>query len=339
MQSTLEDIRQKLREDVYKNEEHVRLSLVSRILQELGWNIWNPEEVNTEFVVVPDEDNSKVDIALLLRSYLPSVFIEVKAAGKLQGEIKHIETQLRDYNRNNTAIFTVITDGQRWRFYYSLTAGEFSQKCFKTIDILKDETEELEHSFNSFLSKSEIANENARATAERYLQLSQKQRVMEDMLPQAGKAVLEPPFPSLPQALIDLCARKNVVVTPAEAEQFIKDYTAVKPIKDHIQEPKSVRVREPQPARADTEISEKLTQILDVCHEVYERNVQYTEATKIVAQRRSFASPSTVADKCTRQLGLNADRFRKLLSNKQRMISFLVKRFPENEGYIRNELK
>src|SRR3989442_3317296 len=172
MQSTLEDIRQKLREGVCKNEEHVRLSLVSRILQELGWNIWNPEEVNTEFVVVPDEDNSKVDIALLLRSYLPSVFIEVKAVGKLQGAIKHIETQLRNYNRNNTAIFTVITDGQRWRFYYSL---------------------------------------------------------------------------------IDLCARKNVVVTPAEAEQFIKDYTAVKPIKDHIQEPKSVRVREPQPARADTE--------------------------------------------------------------------------------------
>jgi hypothetical protein len=68
--------------------------------------------------------------------------------------------------------------------------------------------------------------------------------MMEDMLPQAGKAVLEPPFPSLPQAL-------------------------------------------------------------DVCCEGYERNVNYTEATKIVAQRRGFTSPSTVVDKCTRQIGIN----------------------------------
>ena len=50
MRDTLVDIHEKLRNGSYQNEEHVRLSLVARILQELDWDIWNPREVNAEFV-------------------------------------------------------------------------------------------------------------------------------------------------------------------------------------------------------------------------------------------------------------------------------------------------
>ena len=119
MRQILEDIRNKLSEDAYKNEEHIRLSLVIRILQKLGWNIWDPKEVYSEFPVVPHEDKTKVDLALILTPNSPSVFIEIKALGKLKGNIGDIERQLRDYNRNNTAMFSVMTDGQNWRFYYS----------------------------------------------------------------------------------------------------------------------------------------------------------------------------------------------------------------------------
>ena len=121
MKSTLDDIRRKLADGVYKNEEHVRLSLVARILGELGWDLWNPSEVNSEFIAVPNEDSTRVDLALFLNPYSPpSVYVEVKAVGKLQGDIGQFEIQLRDYNRNNTAVFSVITDGQRWNFYYSI---------------------------------------------------------------------------------------------------------------------------------------------------------------------------------------------------------------------------
>jgi predicted type IV restriction endonuclease len=37
LRETLEDIRRKLAAGVYQNEEHVRLSLVARVLQALGW--------------------------------------------------------------------------------------------------------------------------------------------------------------------------------------------------------------------------------------------------------------------------------------------------------------
>ncbi len=109
MKNTFEDIRSKLIKGIYSNEEHVRFSLVGRILYDLGWNIWNPREVYTEFPVAKSEDNTKVDIALFLMDHIPKVYIEIKSHTKIEQNLPEIERQLRNYNRDNTAIFTIIT--------------------------------------------------------------------------------------------------------------------------------------------------------------------------------------------------------------------------------------
>ena len=222
MNKILLEIREFIKKGYFINEENVRFSLVSRILQELGWNIWNPKEVATEFNTVPNEDKSRVDIALFDNSPTPSVFIEIKAIGKLEYDLPKYEFQLRDYNRNNTAPFSIITDGQKWRFYYSQTGGEFSQKCFKDIDLLNDDIDDIELIFDAFLSKEEIRSGKARIEAESYLKLSQKQRVMEDAFPQARRQILESPFPSLPKALIKIVEKDGYSVSIEEASRFVK---------------------------------------------------------------------------------------------------------------------
>ncbi|NIU01073.1 MAG: hypothetical protein GWN62_06490, partial [Aliifodinibius sp.] len=157
MKDELKEIRQYLQESRFTNEEQVRISIVLRILKIVGWDIWNPNEVKAEFNPVPTEDSTRVDFALFLNSYYPpTVFIEVKSVGRIESELTKIEQQLRDYNRNNTAQFSVITDGQQWRFYYSQTGGEFSQKCFKIVDIITDEFDDIITVINKFLSKTEI---------------------------------------------------------------------------------------------------------------------------------------------------------------------------------------
>lgn len=223
MNDIIKDIKHKLNNSAYTNEEHVRLSLVSRVLQSLGWNIWDPSEVNTEFVAVPQEDQSRVDVALFTNTFSPTIFIEVKAVGKLSGNLRNIERQLRDYNRNNTALFSIITDGRHWRFYYSQTGGEFSQKCFKVLDLVIDSIDDIETFLHAFLSKSEVLNGNAMHDAENYLKLSRKQRAMEDALPRARRLILESPFPSLPQALVKLTSEAGYPVTTEEASTFIKE--------------------------------------------------------------------------------------------------------------------
>lgn len=233
MRQILEDIRNKLSEGAYKNEEHIRLSLVSRILHKLGWNIWDPKEVYSEFPVVPHEDQTKVDLALILPPNTPSVFIEIKALGKLKGNIGAIERQLRDYNRNNTAMFTILTDGQTWRFYYSQTGGEFTDKRFKTFDI-KDDMDDIERSLSSFLSKSEISKGNAKADAESFLQANRKERSMESAYPKASRMTLVSPFPSLPQALVHLVSEENNPITLEEASQYLAAREAKKPLSELI---------------------------------------------------------------------------------------------------------
>jgi hypothetical protein len=229
----------------FKNEEHVRVAIVCRIVQELGWNIWNPEEVNLEFIPVPDEDKTKVDVALMCTPLRPDVFIEVKGFGQIRGRLNDIERQLRDYNRNNTALFSIITDGAEWRFYYSQTGGEFSKKCFKVMNILRESVEDLDLNFKTLLKKTEIQNGNAERQAISYLRLTQKQRLMEDLLPEARRKALESPFPPLPKALVDLVMEQGGEVNFEDAAAFISEFQERKP---SIQPPTPNPPRDRMPA-------------------------------------------------------------------------------------------
>lgn len=208
MKEIITDIQSKLNNNLYQNEEHVRFALVGRVLQALGWDLWNPKEVYTEYRPIPTENLSRVDFALFTGSEIPWVFIEVKAVGLVDANLSAIETQMRDYNTNLTAMFSIITDGKKWRFYYPQTGGQFSQKLFKVVDLMNDDVGDSEVFLRAFLSKSEIENGNAEQEAKNYLKLTLKQRAMDNALPQARRLVDEPPYPSLPQALIEL-VQKN----------------------------------------------------------------------------------------------------------------------------------
>jgi hypothetical protein len=221
MIDALRDIQQKLSRGAYQNEEHVRLNLVTRLLQELGWDIWDPREVFPEFRVVPNEDATKVDLALFMND-APSVYIEIKACGKIAGCLKEVEEQVRDYNRNNDAIFSVITDGQEWRLYYALTPGEFSQKLFKVVNLASGDLAEVERTLKTFLTKEEIKSGRAKEEAENCLQVNRRQRVINECLPEARRLVQEPPYPTLPECLVELMRKKGYTITRDEAISFIR---------------------------------------------------------------------------------------------------------------------
>ena len=229
MNDLLADIKTKLQNGDYKNEEHIRFSLVARVLHSLGWDIWNPNEVNTEFIVVPNEDKTRVDVALFSTPFAPDVYIEIKDVGQIQKRLADVERQLRDYNRNNTAMFTIITDGREWRFYYSQTGGEFSKKLFENFSLQEANLNDIEESLATFLKKSEIVNGNAKRKAENYLQKNRVQQTAEDCLQEARRRITEPPYPSMPNALVALVGENGYSITQSEAENFIKESYGRKP--------------------------------------------------------------------------------------------------------------
>jgi len=77
------------------------------------------------------------------------------------------------------------------------------------------------------LKKSEV--ENARQKAEDYLKLNQIQRTAEDCLPEARRRISEPPYPSLPAALVSLVGEKGFSITQSDAVKFIKEADERKP--------------------------------------------------------------------------------------------------------------
>lgn len=156
------DIRNKMANGVYQKEEHVRLAIIARICQVLGWDIWNPEEFYTEFSIKLKSKEGSVDVVLfhsLLKDKTPAVFFEAKSVGKLGGSIRDSEDQLMEYNQYNAASITILTDGRVWRFYLSSAPGTFSQRLFSSIDLLEDDLSYILCIFRDVLSKSKYTNE------------------------------------------------------------------------------------------------------------------------------------------------------------------------------------
>ncbi|MGB4912648.1 MAG: DUF4357 domain-containing protein [Candidatus Dechloromonas phosphoritropha] len=231
MRSILEEIIVRLRNDNYKNEEHVRVAIVVRLLQALDWDIWNPIEVNEEFAPVRNEDASRVDVAVFKppQHLRPAIFFEVKAVGKLAGSIDLAERQLRDYNRNNQAEISVLTDGRLWRFYLAGAAGEFGQKCFEAFDVLSAELsiDDLEKKFRSFLSRENLLNGSAVDQAKVFLRRTDDQRTMFDVLPIALRDAELDPTTSKVDCFIQRCSERGVSCAKEDARQFILNSRAV----------------------------------------------------------------------------------------------------------------
>ncbi len=222
LRDVIEDIQRKLRTNAYQNEEHVRLSLVARVVQALGWDIWNPGEVFTEFQVVPDEDRTKVDMALFAVTTYPAVFIEIKAVGKMEANLPSIEGQVRDYTRNITTPFAIITDGKLWRFYYVKGDGSFGQKLFDSVDLSKIDTFYAEKVFESYLSKVEVRSGNAENEAKKKLNVTQIYLEMANCFPSAEARTRREPYPTLPDAIISEMSSKGYSFTTQEAVKFIR---------------------------------------------------------------------------------------------------------------------
>jgi predicted type IV restriction endonuclease len=159
----IKDIREKFDKKSFKDEQHVRFSLVGRICYALGWNIWDPEEFYTEYPVkryppqeITTELRGRVDVALILpekHSDIAEVFIEIKNPYKLQTELVSGETQLKRYNWWDKSAISSLTDGVTWRFYLPSIGGAFENSLFSEIDLVKDDIDDTCAIFDQVLRR------------------------------------------------------------------------------------------------------------------------------------------------------------------------------------------
>jgi len=99
-------------------ETPTRTIIIDPVLEALGWQVRDPDEVELEY---PTVDGKSVDYALRLnrRPAKPALLVEAKPLDDPLEDVKSI-TQVVGYATNDGIVWCVLTNGVRWKVYRSV---------------------------------------------------------------------------------------------------------------------------------------------------------------------------------------------------------------------------
>lgn len=180
----IKDIRNRLEKEEFPNEAAVCDDIVRRLVHELGWPRYQPQIVYPQYPV----EGGKVDFALCHPPSEPCVFIEVKQVGNIEGA----EEQLFRYAFRRGVPIAILTDGQKWRFFYPIGQGDYRERKVHELDLIEGDIEESVRHINRYLNYESIQSGKAiKAIEEDYRNVS-RQRQVATRLPEAwNKLVAE----------------------------------------------------------------------------------------------------------------------------------------------------
>jgi predicted type IV restriction endonuclease len=139
----MEDFKQHIRnlssridriKDSIHTEEATKTSLIMPLIQILGYDIFNPEELVPEYIAdVGIKKGEKIDYAIMQNND-PVILIEAKSVN--EALTKH-DSQLFRYFGTTKAKFAILTNGIEYKFFTDLEEqNKMDQKPFFVIDML-----------------------------------------------------------------------------------------------------------------------------------------------------------------------------------------------------------
>jgi hypothetical protein len=168
------------------SEEHTKLSIILKVLAITGWDVFDPEEVKSEYCV----GEGRVDYALRPQAIGQNskVFIEAKRVAE---QLEPHERQLVSYATTESVRLAILTNGITWWFYLPLEVGNWDQKKFWTIDVIEQEPAQAAEKFIEFLSKCAIDSGEAITKAEAVFKDRKKDSDTSMALPLAWNRLIE----------------------------------------------------------------------------------------------------------------------------------------------------
>lgn len=146
--------------DQVKTEEATKNAFIMPFIKELGYDVFNPNEVTPELVAdIGMKQGEKIDYAIMQNGE-PIILIECKWHGTPLNV--NNASQLFRYFHTTKARFSILTNGIEYRFYTDLVQpNKMDEKPFFTFDItdLKDnQIEELKKFHKSYFDFTSILN-------------------------------------------------------------------------------------------------------------------------------------------------------------------------------------
>jgi predicted type IV restriction endonuclease len=161
------------------NEEATKQSIILPILQLIGWQVFDVDEVSPEFSI----ENKRVDYALRSGS-INKVFIEVK---RINEDLEKHQEQLLTYSFRQGVNLSILTNGILWWFYLPLQEGGWEQRKFYAIDMYSQSLDKIAEVFFKFLSKDKVFNGEALKNAKQLYGNRQKKDIIKRNIPKAWR--------------------------------------------------------------------------------------------------------------------------------------------------------
>src|SRR5918997_6831152 len=210
VEEDLLDIRTGIKAGRYVNEATVSQGIVQRLLNALGWPVYDTEVVAPEFSL----GARRADYALCHPPREPTILIEVKQVGQSRGA----DRQLFEYAFHKGVPMAILTDGQEWNFFLPTEQGDYNERRLYKIDILEREPQETESSLKRYLEYEAVRSGQAIEAARKDYRNAARKRQAQRTLPDAWTKLIE----SEDELLIELLSDK------------VEDLCGVKPEPDAL---------------------------------------------------------------------------------------------------------
>ena len=205
LRDALTQIKDRLKLDLFKNEQSISQGIVLPVLQNLGWDIFRSDIVWPEYT----SGKGRVDYALCCPPGKPRCFIEVKQAGTVEGGgfNKAIE-QLMSYAFHSGAQFAVLTDGQTWSFYLPAEPGSYEERRVFMLDLFEHEANKAAEVLSRYLLEDAVKSGEAMVQAKSDLHNAARRDKAKREIPSAWKDLVQEQDSALIERLANECESK-----------------------------------------------------------------------------------------------------------------------------------
>lgn len=200
IQNFIEALRKKPQVSKF-DEIEAKQAMILPVLQLLGWNVWDTEEVKPEYSVEGKKgpEGSRVDYCLKIKGK-SEVFLEAKRPCE---DLEKHQEQLLDYSFREGVDLAVLSNGILWWFYLPRKKGHWKERKFYAIDIVQQAPGEVADKFAQLLSRNNVQSGEALQNAKFIYEEMDRQKKIAETLPKAWNKIISGIDPRLLDLLVD----------------------------------------------------------------------------------------------------------------------------------------
>jgi predicted type IV restriction endonuclease len=170
------------------DENETKQGMILPVLQLLGWNVWDTEEVKSEYPVEGKKgpEGGRVDYCLKIKGK-SEVFLEAKRPSE---DLEKHQEQLLDYSFREGVDLAILSSGIFWWFYLPRKKGHWKERKFYAIDIMQQAPGEVSEKFVQLLSRNKIQSGEALQNAKFIYEEMDRQKKIAETLPKAWNKII-----------------------------------------------------------------------------------------------------------------------------------------------------